>query len=43
MVMNFFCTKNHLDGWYAASGSDPDLYALSLAEALAVSRMLFGQ
>ena len=43
MVMNFFCTKKHLDEWYAAAGSDPDYYGLSLPEALAVSCTLFGQ
>lgn len=41
--MNFFCTKNHLDEWYASTGGNPDYYGLSLAEALDVSRMLFGE
>jgi hypothetical protein len=43
MVMNFFCTKRHLDEWYAAAGFNPDYYGMALAEALAVSRLLFGQ
>ena len=43
MVMNFFCTKKHLDKWYATVGLDPDYFGMSLPEALAVSRMLFGQ
>jgi len=43
MVMNFFCTKNHLDEWYVAAGADPDTYALSLPEALEISRLLFGE
>lgn len=41
--MNFFCTKNHLDEWYAAADFNPDYYPLSLDEALAVAGMLFGE
>lgn len=41
--MNFFCTKKHLDEWYAAADCNPDYYPLSLSEALEVSRLLFGE
>jgi hypothetical protein len=39
--MNFFCTKNHYDQW-AAAGPNPDQYGLAIADAVAVSRALFG-
>lgn len=43
MVMNFFCTKNHLDEWFASADFNPTYYPMSLPDALAVSRMLFGE
>jgi hypothetical protein len=40
--MNFFCTKKHYAEWRQGAGSNPDIYGLPLAEAVAVARVLFG-
>jgi hypothetical protein len=40
--MNFFCTKKHYDEWLQDTGSNPDIFGMPLADAVVVSRALFG-